>query len=217
MNENYKLYQGDCLKIIGKINPKGIAVITDPPYGIDYQSGFGSKSWGNGKIKNDTSTDDRDHIVSWIHKNNLSGLVFGTWKSRKPYKTKMVLIWDTLGALGMGDLKLPWKPSHQEIYVLGNSNGFVGKRTTDILRCPPVQSMAKNGRLHPMQKPVELIVQLILKVKAEIILDPFMGVGTTGVACALLGRKFIGIELDPDYFAIAEKRIKAAYAQEIMF
>ena len=51
----------------------------------------------------------------------------------------------------------------------------------------------------------------------DTILDPFMGSGTTGVACAQLGRNFIGIELDPDYFAIAEKRIKTAQSQEIMF
>lgn len=51
----------------------------------------------------------------------------------------------------------------------------------------------------------------------DLIIDPFMGSGTTGVACAQLGRRFVGIELDPDYFRIARKRIETAYAQPLLF
>jgi len=65
---------------------------------------------------------------------------------------------------------------------------------------------------HPTQKPVAVISQLIIP-EAETILDPFMGSGTTGVACAKMGRKFIGIEIDEGYFDIACKRIEKAYAQ----
>ena len=69
-------------------------------------------------------------------------------------------------------------------------------------------------RVHPTQKPVELILSIIkmLKIKGTI-LDPFMGSGTTGVACVQTGCNFIGIEIDPDYYAIAEKRIKEAQLQ----
>jgi DNA modification methylase len=69
---------------------------------------------------------------------------------------------------------------------------------------------------HPTQKPISLMMEL-LKVGADTILDPFMGSGTTGVACHLTGRNFIGIEIDPDYFAIAEKRIKEAQMQPLLF
>lgn len=70
---------------------------------------------------------------------------------------------------------------------------------------------------HPTQKPLKLMSHLVNLDGIESVLDPFMGSGTTGVACAQLKRKFIGIELDPDYFKIAEKRIQAAYNQGVMF
>lgn len=72
---------------------------------------------------------------------------------------------------------------------------------------------------HPTQKPVSLLSAWVRDFSdaGEAILDPFMGSGTTGVACVKLGRKFIGIELDPDYFEIACKRIRDAYAQPDMF
>jgi len=68
-------------------------------------------------------------------------------------------------------------------------------------------------RVHPTQKPIELMKWCIDMVEGATILDPFMGSGTTGVACVQTGRNFIGIEIDPTYFAIAEKRIKDAQMQ----
>lgn len=66
---------------------------------------------------------------------------------------------------------------------------------------------------HPHTKPVDLLCKLIGATRAKTIIDPFMGSGTTGVACAQLGRKFIGIEIEPKYFDIACRRIEQAYAQ----
>jgi site-specific DNA-methyltransferase (adenine-specific) len=73
--------------------------------------------------------------------------------------------------------------------------------------------------LHPTEKPVALMREIIKDFtnKNETILDPFMGSGTTGVACVRLGRKFIGIELDPKYFDIACRRIEEAYKQPDLF
>ena len=75
------------------------------------------------------------------------------------------------------------------------------------------------GRIHPTQKPVALMGYLIKTYtnEGDTVLDFTMGSGTTGVACVKLGRKFIGIELDPGYFDIAVKRIKAAYADGGLF
>jgi len=72
---------------------------------------------------------------------------------------------------------------------------------------------------HPTEKPIKLMAEIIKDFTAhgETILDPFMGSGTTGVACVKLGRKFIGIELDEKYFDIACKRIEEAYRQPDMF
>jgi len=78
-------------------------------------------------------------------------------------------------------------------------------------------SAEKNG--HPCPKPIKQWQRLLKRVSrdAETILDPFMGSGTTGVACVKLGRKFIGIEREPDYFEIACNRIRKAYAQPDLF
>ena len=77
----------------------------------------------------------------------------------------------------------------------------------------------REDRWHPTQKPLALLSWCIEKLpdNAHTILDPFMGSGTTGVACVKLGRKFIGIEIEPKYFDIACKRIRDAYAQPDFF
>src|SRR5690606_15029615 len=73
-------------------------------------------------------------------------------------------------------------------------------------------------RHHPTQKPVALMSWCLTHIpNAKTILDPFMGSGTTGVACVKAGRKFIGIEREPSYFDIACERIRKAYAQPDMF
>lgn len=85
----------------------------------------------------------------------------------------------------------------------------------DILKC---RAEKVDGREHPAEKPTELIARLIEKSVPDggTVLDPFMGSGTTGVACMQLGRKFIGCEIDPKYFAITEKRIKQVAMQMIL-
>ena len=111
-----------------------------------------------------------------------------------------------MGALGMGALDLPWKPSHQQIYVVGK--GFAGRRSSDVLRFPPCQSSAFRGRLHPHEKPVALIKELLNKAPdARTILDPFMGSGTTLRAAKDLGRYAAGIEIEEKYCEIAAKRM----------
>ena len=192
---------------------KGIAIVTDPPYGIRYETGWDKNEW-EGQIQGDRSTTTRDLALAII--GDLPKLVFGSWRATRPVGTRMILIWDKGPALGMGALDLPWKPCSEEIYVIGK--GFAGPRDEgNVLYCPPVQAMAKNGRVHPNEKPVELIVRLLRKLPAETILDPFMGSGTTGIACANLGRKFIGIEIEPKYFDIACRRIELAYQQPRLF
>ncbi len=191
------------------------SVVSDPPYGISYKSGYATKSlWGERTaIAQDETVRSRDIVADWA--GDRPCLLFGTWRAQRPAKTKMVLIWNKGGALGMGDLSLPWKPDHEEIYVLGK--GYVGTRDCgSVISCPPVQSMAKNGRLHPTEKPVQLMLQLLRKVPGTV-LDPFMGSGSTGVACIRSGRHFVGIEIDEGYFEIACQRVREAYLQADMF
>ncbi len=208
------LYLGDCLEILPRIGTVG-AVVTDPPYGMNYRSGHSTDDlWVAGdSISGDQDTSLRDAVAEWSA--GCPCLMFGTWKIAKPQKTRQCLIWNPGGALGMGALDLPWKPDHQEIYVLGT--GFLGARDSgSVLSHAPVQSMAKNGRLHPTEKPLSLMLDLCRKCPGPI-LDPFMGSGTTGVACIKLGRRFIGIEKEEKYFDIACRRIEAAHKQPRLF
>lgn len=207
------LYLGDCMEVLPKL--EGVdCVITDPPYGMSYQSGYATEQlWAGDVIEGDETTFIRDYALHWARK--LPVLCFGTWKVDRPKNTKIVLIWDKGGALGMGDLAIPWKADHEEIYVLGK--GFCGTRDSgSVLRHPPVQSTAKNGRQHPNEKPLSLMHDLIRKTSGRIC-DPFMGSGSTGVAAIQAGRKFVGIELDQRYFDVACKRIAQAVAQGQLF
>jgi DNA modification methylase len=208
------LYLSDCSEVLKTIDQVDV-VITDPPYGISYSSGGATEAlWAAGKtINGDKDTKIRDLVIEWAKE--IPGMYFGTWRANRPEKTRMVLIWDKGGALGMGALDLPWKPDHEEIYVIGK--GFVGTRDCgSVIRHPPVQSMAKNGRVHPTEKPVGLMKKLINKTSGTI-LDPFMGSGSTGVAAVEMKRKFIGIECEKKYFDIACERIENAQRQENLF
>ena len=207
---NCTLYQGDCLQVmplLGKVD----ACVTDPPYGIKHSSNWAS-SWQKTSIANDHDVSARDEILTEI---NVPSLVFGSWKRQKPQGTHTVLIWDKGDAAGMGDLSIPWKPNHEEIYVIGK--GFRGSRGPGILRHTNI-TWESQGREHPHAKPVSLMSDLVRKCpEFWTILDPFMGSGTTGVACVNLGRSFIGIEQDPDYFDICVKRITDAHKQTDLF
>lgn len=209
------LYCGDCRDVIRNLEGAVDAVITDPPYGISHSSNKGchtvkgGASWAQTVIANDHDTSTRDAVLGQFK--NVAA--FGTWKTPPIEHAKGCLVWDKGPAFGMGDLKFPWKGSWELIYVKGGI--WRGKRDEGVLRGHLVVTWESRGRCHPHQKPVSLIEALLNKLPPDsTVLDPFMGSGTTGVACARLGRKFIGIEIEPRYFDIACKRIEAEYAQE---
>lgn len=212
--EGMTLYLGDCREIVPLL--KYDVVLTDPPYGQSYQSGWATDIlWAAGRtITNDETTIARDGLLHLI--GDVPALVFGSRKIPEPAHTRMILTWDQGPALGMGALDLPWKPSSQEIYVIGK--GFNGPRDeSNMLYYPPVQSMAKNGRLHPNEKPVGLLQRLLRKCPDGIVLDPFMGSGSTGEAALKAGRPFVGIEIESAYFDIACRRLEHLARQSDLF
>jgi hypothetical protein len=194
-----QIWHGDCREVTAWLEAD--VLVWDPPYGIDYSSGRPRDALAS-SIEGDTDTSVRDDgLAMW---GDRPALVFGTWRIARPNGTRARLIWDTKGALGMGDLSIPWKPSDQEIYVLGT--GFTGHRGSNVLSFAPVQSMARNGRLHPHQKPTDLLGALIAKCPPGVIADPTIGSGSTLVAAKLLGRRAIGVEVDERYCEIAARR-----------
>lgn len=200
------IYCGDSRELLPLLDAD--VMVTDPPYGYAYASNWNGPAvkFRGQQIANDHDVSARgDVIEAWGAR---PALVFGSWKRPRPEATREVLIWDKGDALGMGDLKMPWGPSHEEIYVLGS--GFVGHRSASVLRFQRPMGMQMQ---HPNEKPISLMRELIGKCPPGTIIDPFMGSGSTLRAAKDLGRKCIGIEVDPKWCEVAVKRL----AQENLF
>ena len=124
-----------------------------------------------------------------------------------------VVVWDKQ-RIGMGNLRQAFGPSYESIiFATKNEFKFPAKRPRDVLSHMKVGS---NKLVHPNEKPVGLLEELIRDICPEggTVLDPFMGSGTTGVACAITGRPFIGIEVDEGYYRIARSRIAGAQSSK---
>ena len=193
------LYLGDCLEILPTLD-KVDAVVTDPPYGIGINKSHRlSVSRGHG---GDTWDEKPAEIISWLLPMNVPSIVWGGNYFPLP-PSRCFLVWDKDNdGRDFADCEQAW------------TNIDAVAR---IFRMRP-QNM-DGGKTHPTQKPDRLMQWCVKQLKnaPQTILDPFMGSGTTGVACANLGRKFIGIEIEPKYFDIACERITAAYAQGRLF
>ena len=196
------LYCGNCLEILPILAfDENVAVLTDPPYGISHSAHHGA-SWQDTVIAGDSTTAVRDAALNGFE--NVAA--FGSWKTPPISQTRGVLVWDKGPAFGMGDLSFPWKLSWELIYIRGKV--WIGRRDEGVLRGHLVVSWESRGRKHPHEKPVSLIIELLKKLPDRfLVVDPFMGTCPIGVACVQLGRRFIGIEIDPHYFDIACERI----------
>ena len=209
------LYCGDCLEILPTLEAGSVdAVVTDPPYGNSTVLGMGGGSKGSGGmwagvgIANDSTLEVRDAAIE------LAAVSFAAFCSPRrplPPNTKAVVCWDKGEHTGAGDLDIPWKPSF-ELVAIGGRKWTADRRIGGVVRCNAVAGCVGNSntghRNHPFEKPVEICEHFVARVDGCVIADPFMGSGTTGVACVRLGRRFIGIELEPKYYAIAKRRIQ---------
>lgn len=198
------LYCGDCrdvLPTLGKVD----AVVTDPPYGVGF--------------KYASHDDQRDGYEEWSAQwFDACAAIASTilmscgapnvtmWARLRPFKWQIA--WLKPGAMGRSpvgfcnwDPMLLWGPGVRD--------------SVDVFTAPIIPTAELDG--HPCPKPTAWGIEAIKRVPGETILDPFMGSGTTGVACALLGRRFIGIEIEPRYFDISCKRISEARRQGDMF
>ena len=198
------LYCGDCLEILPTLE-KVDAVVTDPPYGIadkwnapQIGKNGSSRLW-DGNNKWDEKTLDAE-LFSAIAKSKKSIVWGGNYYNLPP--SRGYFVWDKMQRFSNADSELAWCSWDQTPRTFRYSRGQV----------------ATEGKEHPTQKPLPLMLWCLSFIPdAETILDPFMGSGTTGVACAQLGRKFIGIEIERRYFDIACERIEKAYAQGKLF
>lgn len=198
-----KIICGDCLEVMKEMPDKCVdLVLTDPPYGIKMDKGFGGfgepiarRRYEDNEWDNQRPTKECfDNLIRISKK----ALIFGGnfFADLLPMGTHW-LVWDKLNTMPtFGDCELIWtninrKSIKKYVYEF---NGLIGK---------------EDWREHPTQKPLDLIIRILNEYSIEtgIILDPFLGSGTTIEACKLLKRNFIGIEINPDYCKIAEERL----------
>lgn len=200
---NARLICGDCREVLptlGKVD----AVITDPPYGIDYGRGGSFQAthgWGQWReqVEWDKERPPAEVFAAMLQAGKTVVIWGGNYFTDYLPPSMRWLVWDKgQDDFSLADVELAWTNQNQ-----------AARRIT----WPRSRALA-DGKQHPTQKPVEVMAWTIDRVKAgDTILDPFMGSGTTGVACMKLGRKFIGIEIEPRYFDIACRRIEDAQRQ----
>lgn len=212
------LYLGDCLDILPSL-ARIDAVVTDPPYGMLLDTDNSRFSGGHVRSMarggNGIGTGDAKPIIGddcpfdptpWLDYPIV--VLFGYNYFARCLPVGTVLVWikrlDPAFGSFLSDAELVWMKGGHGVY------------------CRRDLSMNSETltRSHPTQKPVSLIEWCMNKARVAVgatVLDPFMGSGTMGVACVKLGRKFIGIEIEPKYFKIAKQRISEAQAQLPLF
>ncbi len=225
---NATLILGDCLEVLTTL-PKVDAVITDPPYGIP----AGSAVWRrNGTAIEDWG--DAGHnveVIGWrelVAATDAWAVEFGV-QARDEFSLVQKHVacgWAPSNMYALvksapAPTPRPGFASAIELAIVSrigsprwHGSGYVPNRWIGLT---PNRAGTDHG--HPTEKPVDAMQSLVgaLTGPAGMTLDPFMGSGTTGVACANLGRKFIGIEVEPRYFDIACERIANAQRQARLF
>ena len=194
------LYLGDCREIITEIGAVD-AVVTDPPYGI----GIGRMQRGKwasaalGKSVWDAAPAELSHLPE------VPSIIWGGNYFALP-PSRAFLIWDKGAGFKGRDFA-----ECEQAWCSFDANARV-------FSYDPLARGDYRGKKHPTQKPVALMEWCLgFLPHAQSILDPFAGSGSTGVACVKMGKAFIGIEIDPDYFDIACRRVEEAYRQPDMF
>ena len=199
---------GDCLEIMKTIPDKSIdLVLTDPPYGINIASkgtvgvevlaklkDYGSSDW-------DKSSPPQEYFNEMLRVSKIAVIFGGNYFTDKLPPNKCWICWDKQIPKGFtkAQMELAWTNSTTYSRLYSSLwHGMIRNR-----------NFGDEERYHPTQKSIQIIKYILndFSGKNQTILDPFMGSGTTGVACKELGRNFIGIEISPEYFKIAERRI----------
>ena len=209
------LYLGDCLTVIPALD--GVAVvITDPPYGIGWKRGINNAraSKAHVGIENDHDTSTRDAALALLPA--VPAMVFGSFYAPYPDGVKQVLVWHKPPDAGLVGSVTGFRRDAEPIFMVGPWPQRTVKASSILhLRRGQAATTAETG--HPHTKPVGIMEALVEAAPPGMVLDPFMGSGSTGVACAKLRRQFVGIEIHEPYFDIACERIENAQRQERLF
>lgn len=206
---NATLYNADCRDVIPSLGRVG-AVVTDPPYGLKESQGknksrdglakatdYGSKAWDNEPCSKAEIDLMRGHS-DWQ-------IIFGGNYFEVP-PSSCWLVWDKNNTGDFADAELAWTNLPGAVRLIQWTwNGMIRKGTDE--------------RVHPTQKPLGVMLWCLERLPdaVETVLDPYMGSGTTGVACKRAGKAFIGVERDPEYFDLACARLEKENMQTELF
>ena len=206
------LYHGDCLEIMPQLEPVDL-VLTDPPYGIGYDN-MQDKMSKQGRISNRGKW--KKYGDNWDRKieMNLIQLLLNTGKNQVIWggqyysleSNKKWLVWNKIQRSIMTDGEMAWTSFDKGLHIFDMSRADAYINKTD-------------GKFHPTQKPVQLFEWVIVALNKDggIVFDPFLGSGTTAIACERLNRNWIGIEIEEKYCEIAAKRIEQERKQLKLF
>ena len=208
------LYNKDCLHVMRNMPGQSVdMILTDPPYGMQYQSNYRKNKYS--RIIGDDQLDwlpEFMELADYVLSENSCLYLFCSFHNidvfkqavESKFKLKNILTWEKNNH-SLGDLRGNFAAKTEFILFAQKGRVLINGN-----RVPNIFKFAKTlNRNHPTEKPVNLCAFLMEKFSrpGDVVFDPFMGSGTTGVACLKTGRKFIGAELSADYFATAEKRI----------
>jgi DNA modification methylase len=210
-NDKIVLYCGDCLKIMPHLDMKFDLILTDPPYGV----------LPNGK-ENDRFQWDNINLIpfttEWfscskkLMEESYWSFIFWSQKhfnmGIKIFNPTRVLFWRYNNLINNPQNNFCY--DYDAIFAIktGSPKLIPGKHSCDLEFTRPQSNFKKDKLIHPAQKPLDLIKHLLHITSSKTVFDPFMGSGTTGVACIEAGIKFVGIEKEPRYFEMAIDRIK---------
>ena len=221
-----KLLNGDCLEVMKNIKDKSVDLVcTDIPYELNNHGGTRSAlAKRNAKVRDEVDFMahgiDYDSVFSEFLRvcrvpnivTFCSNLQIGkiiTWFNEHKIKTD-VLVWSKTNPAPLCNGKYI---SDLEYIIYAHTKGSPFNNNANFnqkKKCKQYSIVTKNNKFHPTTKPLQLMIDLVNvhSFENDLVLDPFMGSGTTGVACKNLNRNFIGIELDKNYFDVAKERIK---------
>ena len=201
-----ELIQGDCLEIMPTLADKSVdAVITDPPWNMNY-------------FQNDDKPWDEYHkwlsgLLAEFERVSAGNIVVFQSTKALPYVADLFIDYIPFASCkNFSQMTKKKLPNCWDIAFCKCDNGYLGNGRNWYL-CNTA-GMEKERVEHPTQRTLDVFRYIVGMFDWKTILDPFMGSGTTGVACVQLGRNFIGIELDKGYFDIASKRINEAQRED---
>lgn len=218
---NILLYNDDCINIIDKLDLSNTIIVSDPPFNINYHY----NSYSDNLPENEyfswmTSIFNRCpsvviHYPESLHKLSIymnktpNKVVSWVYNSNTAKQHRDIAFYDVKP--DFNKVKQPYKNPNDKRIRERIARGILGGRLYDWWNINQVKNVTKNknGITHPCQMPLEVMTNIIgILPEDKIIIDPFMGSGTTGLACKKLNRKFIGIEIDENYFNLAKEILK---------